>query len=263
MTGNTLCAVSYQQQHAQVSWRGVNMVAGPEFDDFLQKEVASRLHDDEGAGEFEACLRGLAVTGFAQNSLDAVLAASVSEARDWAIGEALAETFLSQQHGIVWPWNMARDKRTASASLPGADLVGFDVNGERVRLALGEVKTSRDADTPPNVMNGRSGMAHQLDNLAVNLALVAQLLRWLMPRCQGVNATHFRSAVALLLESGNKAISLFGVLVRDTPSNELDLKSRGRTLGGRLQAPTTCHLIAIYLPCTIADLPSHVSGGAS
>lgn len=264
MTDRTLMTITYDVQNKQVSWCGVGMTDGDTFESLMTNDVASRLHDEEGAKEFEAHLRGLASTGFARESLSAIFAAEVPEARDWAVGEAMAEAYLGREHAIVWPWNMERDKRTPKASLPGADLVGFEVNGEAVRLALGEVKTSSDKNAPPNVMNGRSGMTHQLDNLANNMALINQLLKWLLPRCKNTeHEASFNAAIKLYLDSGNRAIALFGVLVRDTRPNELDLKARGQSLADTLQAPTTCQLIAIYLPCAIEELPTRVSGGGS
>ena len=254
----------YQGQAQQVSWRGVKMEDDDGFNTFMSDDVPARLHDEEGRAGFEAHLRGLANTGFARDSLDAVLAAEVPEERDWAVGEAIAEAYLSREHEITWPWNMERDKRNPKASLPGADLVGFRIEGKTARLALGEVKSSADIKTPPGVMNGRSGMMHQIDSLANNLSLIYQLLRWLLFRCKGTeHEVSFNAAVSLFFDSGNKAITLFGVLIRDTQPNELDLKARGRSLAATLQDPTACHLVAIYLPCTVAALPSRVSGGGS
>lgn len=164
----------YQGHDHQVAWDGVGMVAGEAFDTFMTNDVASRLHDDEGASVFETHLRGLANTGFARDNLNEILAAAIPEERDWAVGEAMAEAYLAREHQITWPWNMERDKRTPKASLPGADLVGFVTVGAVVRLVLGEVKASTDPSTPPNVMHGRSGMGHQIDHLATNLALINQ-----------------------------------------------------------------------------------------
>lgn len=229
----------------------------------MVNEVAARLHDDLGKADFTSHLNSLASTGFAQNSLRAILDAEHPEERDWAVGEAVAEAWLEREHGVVWPWNMERDKRTPKASLPGADLVGFVTRGSETRLALGEVKCSSDVNTPPNVMIGRSGMAHQLENLATDVGLLHTLIRWLQPRCRGNSAElHFNSAISLLLQSGNTAITLFGVLVRDTNPNELDLRSRGQHLGGVVKTPTGCHLFALYLPCSVASLPDHVKGDA-
>ena len=216
------------------------MVGGDGFDVFITTDVASRLHDREGTNEFEAHLRSLVNTGFAQDSLNEILTAKIPEERDWAIGEAMAEAYLGREHDITWPWNMERDKRTPKASLPGADLVGFEVNGDNIRLALGEVKSSSEDRYPPQLMSGRSGhMGHQIDDLATNLGSIYQRLMWLWVRCKNtVHEESFNTAIAVYFDSGNRAVALFGVLVRDTQPNELDLKARGQTLARTLHDPT-------------------------
>lgn len=255
----TIC---YTERNQQVSWQGISLAEGDGFKSFMAGDVTSRLHDEEGANEFEAHLRSLASTGFANNSLNEILAAEIPEERDWAVGEAMAEAYLARQHKVIWPWNMERDKRNPKASLPGADLIGFEVHGTDVRLVLGEVKTSSDLKIPPGVMSGRSGLRHQIDDLASNLRLINKLLKWLLPRCKGTQYTaSFDAAIALLLQSGNKAVALFGVLIRDTEPNQLDLQARGHSLASTLHNPTTCRLIALYLPCSIADLPARISRG--
>lgn len=254
---------AYSNSHDATSWNGVQFEDGTEFASFIANEVTPRLHDEAGRADFTAHLSGLASTGFAQDSLRAILEAEHPEERDWAVGEALAEAWLSHEHGVVWPWNMERDKRTPQASLPGADLVGFVTHGGETRLALGEVKCSSDSNTPPNVMTGRHGMARQLENLATDIGLLHTLIRWLQPRCVGNSSElHFNAAIGLLLQSGNKAMSLFGVLVRDTQPDERDLCKRGQHLGGIVKAPAGCRLLALYLPCSIASLPARVQGGA-
>ena len=261
MMDPAFATISYEQQDRQVAWRGLSMKEGDSFNAFMTNDVASRLHDEEGRSDFEAHLRSLANTGFARDNLTDILAADIPEERDWAVGEAVAEAYLGREHTVTWPWSTERDKRHPKASLPGADLVGFKIDGDDVCLALGEVKTSTDVQTPPSVMSGRTGMTHQIDNLATNLSLVRQLLYWLFFRCKGTeHETSFNRAVCLFYESGNTAIALFGVLIRDTQPNELDLQSRGHTLSGILRPPTTCKLIAIYLPCTFADLSPLVTG---
>lgn len=254
----------YSDYQSATHWSGMSFSDTKDFQVFLANEVAPRLHDASGKADFTAHLSSLASTGFAQNSLQAILAAEQPEERDWAVGEALAEAWLAREHGVIWPWNMERDKRTPKASLPGADLVGFVTQGSETRLALGEVKSSSDSHAPPNVMRGRHGMAGQLENLATDLGLLHSLIRWLQPRCRGNNAEpHFNAAIAVLLRSGNKALALFGVLVRDTRSDERDLRSRGQHLGGIVQPPTTCRLMALYLPFPISSLPERVAAGGA
>jgi len=262
MSSSTFESLNFETSDRQVSWRGVSLIDCGDFDSFMTKDVSSRLYDSEEASQFKTTLRSLATTGFAEKSLEEILAAESLEERDWAVGEALAEAYLADRHNVTWPWNTERDKRTPKASLPGADLIGFEIDGQNVRLALGEVKTSGEIETPPGVMNGRSGMKHQIDSLATDLSLILQLLKWLQSRCKGSeHETSFKVAVKLFLESGNKAIALFGVLIRDTSPNELDLKARGQAMARTMNAPTTCQLLALYLPLSIASLPKKVLGG--
>ncbi|WP_430450832.1 hypothetical protein [Rhodopirellula europaea] len=260
LINGTFC---FDETRGQTSWQGFSCDDDSSLVDFLVGPVSERLHDSTAAVDFEEDLRALATTQFASDNLELVLQASVPEERDWAIGESLAEAFLEYEHSVSWPWNHERDKRNPFASLPGADLVGFVVDGGVTRLALGEVKASTDTNNPPGVMNGRSGMRHQLEQLATNLETLCQLLKWLHPRCKGTgNEQPFKDAVRLLIDSGNQAISLYGVLIRDTPPTSLDLEARGDALAKTIAHPTSCRLIAIYLPFSITELPSRVRGAA-
>ncbi len=246
----------------QVTWTGIQIREGEAFAQFLTKEVAARVQDAAGVSDFEAHLRGIASTGFQTGSLQALLEAAPYEERAWAVGEALAEAHLTREHGVEWPWNTERDKRTPLASLPGADLVGLVADDDGFLLVLGEVKCSSESKNPPQVMTGRSGMTNQLENLANDLGLLSTLLRWLFPRCKGTpHESSFSDAVLRLLDSGNKAIVLFGVLIRDTSPNIQDLEKRGYALARRVHAPTFCRLKAIYLPCAIEDLSVRIKGG--
>jgi len=253
----------YTGQEQQVSWDGVSLKDCEEFNTFMKKDVASRLYDQEGNDGFESHLRGMASTGFAKESLNRILSAEILEERDWAVAEALAEAWLNKEYNVIWPWNMERDKRNPKASLPGADLIGFIQINEETRFVFGEVKSSSEEKYPPQVMSNRHGhMGHQIDNLATNLSSILQLLKWLLPRCKGTQQESlYNSSIILYLTSGNKAVSLFGILVRDTEVNDLDLKKRGQALGAVIQSPTTCQLVALYVPCKIKELPTRVKGG--
>jgi hypothetical protein len=255
---------AYQSGQDCVSWQGLCAEEGNAFDAFLQGPVAARLHDAAGHDALTEHLRGLSLTGMGQDALKEVLAAEVPETRDWAAGEALAEAVLEAQHDVVLPWNTERDKRNPFASLPGADIVGFQRDGESHRLALGEVKCSSEVRSPPQVMSGRSGMTHQLDTLASNLATLFQLLKWLLPRVKGTEyETAFNNACTRYFDREKRDLVLFGVLIRDQAVRETDLQARGRSLAGRLQAPSCCHLLALYLPWSVAQLPARVERGGA
>lgn len=259
-------SVKYKGTVGIVCWHGLLFENNENYSNFIQQDVAARLYDEEAKSDFETTLRSVASTGFEQENLNALLSAKeeVEESRGWAIGEALAEAWLTKKYNVIWPWNLERDKRTPKASLPGADLIGFitysNDSGDETRFLFGEVKTSSDKNTPPKVMNGKSGMIHQLEELAKNLSLIATALSWLHSRCK--NTSHenqFKSAAKLFISSGNKAIALFGILVRDTPPSEQDLKVRAKTLSNSVNNPTCCQLNALYLPHPISDLSSLVS----
>ncbi len=256
---------AYKSGHGCVSWQGDCAQDGQELNEFLQGTVAARLFDVAGHEALTEHLRGLSLTGMGQDTLKEVLAAEVTETRDWAVGEALAEVVLEAQHDVVLPWNTERDKRNPFASLPGADIVGFQRDGESHRLALGEVKCSSEAKWPPQVMSGRSGgLAHQLDTLAHNLSTICQLLQWLLPRVK--NTEHeiaFNAACTRYFNSERRDLALFGILVRDQEAREADLQARGKSLADRLQNPTCCRLIALYLPWPITRLPEVIGGGVA
>jgi len=262
MTDASSTSIVFEGHKKQVSWYGICFSDEEIFEHLMIEDVTSRIHDEEFTKEYEKHLRSLALTGFGRKNLEKLLSSEVLEERDWAIGEAIAEVYIKKNYDVIWPWNSERDKKTPLASLPGADLVGFEIEGDTVRIVLGEVKTSSDVKTPPGIMSGRSGMIHQLDRLSSDLGIVLQLLFWLWPRCKGdAQFEHLHdSALTLYLNSGNKAVALFGVLIRDTEPNDLDLKNRGHALARILQDPTTCRLVAIYLPCQIESLPDHIGG---
>ena len=254
--------VVYENQDRQVFWCGMKMTDGDGFNAFMTEKVASRLYDEEEQAEFETHLRGLSNTNFARENLDVFLAADTEESKDgWVVGEAIAEAFLTQEHNVVWPWNMNRDKRNPRASLAGADLVGFKVDGPKVQFAFGEVKTSQDSNSPPGLMKGPKGMPDQLTNLAEDSSLIWGLIRWLFSRCRTQpHKEFFRSAMKLFVDSGCKITSLYGVLVRDTSPIEKDLRRGGQKLAEVVNPPAICHLFAIYIPCTVTDLPYRVTG---
>lgn len=257
--------VVYQSSHGCASWQGERAATGDSLDIFLRGPVAERLNDTQGGAELRSHLRGLSLTGMGQDALDEILAADVPEERDWAAGEALAEAILEEHYNVVLPWNTERDKRNPFASLPGADIIGFQRDGDSHRLALGEVKCSSEEKSPPQVMSGRSrGIGHQLDTLASNLGTICQLLKWLLPRVKGTaHEGSFNTSCERYFNSRRRDVALFGILIRDKEAKVTDLEARGIELGNCLQIPSRCHLLAIYLPWPISQLPSAVQQGGA
>lgn len=238
-----------------VLWEGYEVLSADEFEAFLQGPVRDRATDADVQNNLESELQALATTSVATSFLTQFLTA-VPEETSWGIGEALAETILAHDtaRNVVWPWNEARDRRTPQASLPGADLVGFCVDSSGTRLLFGEVKTSADTGAPPQVMYGKSGMTWQLEATATRLDIQRALLQWLRYRCTTPELKAlFMQAASRYFASAGKDILIVGVLLRDTLSDEKDLKNRAVHLSSTLLAPACAELMAWYAPLPIAD----------
>lgn len=254
-TATLASTIRYSDKAGSVSWEGRHVADVKRFGSFLRDVVRPRIVDGESS--FEPDVLGLATTGMATEFVARLLTA-VPEPEGWEVGEALAECVLQADSGreVYWPWNTVRDRRTPRASLPGADLVGFCRGTDGILLLFGEVKTSSDVKTPPNVMNGGSGMAWQLAENANRLDVQLALLKWLHARCQSEPSSGlYKEAVGRYLCSQGKELLLIGVLIRDTVPSELDLESRGRALSKKLRTPTCVYLMAWYLPVPVAEWP--------
>ncbi len=253
-------SVCYSGAEGSVTWEGRVVEDRSQFNRYLLDVVS--LHVADSDSSFASTLLGLTTTDMETEFIDRLLNA-VPEPKNWEIGEALAECLLRDDvdREIRWPWNMVRDRRTPRASLPGADLVGFQCEGDAVLLLFGEVKTSTDKNAPPGVMKGGSGMAWQLARSATQLDVQYSLLQWLYARCTtDMYRQLYKKAVARYLSSGGTDLLLMGVLIRDTVPNELDLKARGEVLAAALPVPTRIELVAWYLPVQIAKWPEVLQG---
>lgn len=251
----------YADGHSHVHWRGIRIQGGEHFDAYLLGPVHDRLVDRELLDQLEAELAALATTQMATEAVAALLR-SQTVPQPWEVGEAIAECLLEERLGAVWPWNPQRDKRVPRASLPGADLVGFLPRGGELLVLLGEVKTSHDQDCPPGVMTGRSGMTHQIDTLASNLEVHFTLLKWLRARCTTAPyQDHYRRAARAYIQSSGRRLAIFGILIRDTSPNALDLSGRGAALAASTSPLTQIELIALYCPRHIEEWPRLLSTG--
>ena len=243
---------------AELHWKGRRFTDPHEFDLFLRGPVRARVSDEAFEDAFAAELTALASTQMATATLQEILQAPMT-LLSWEIGEALAECLLESEHGVIWPWNENRDKKTPKASLPGADLVGFLGNGDKTLFLFGEVKTSSDVSAPPGVMSGRSGLAHQIDDLNSHKQIHGQLMRWLYARCKNTeHEAQFRAASTNYFQSGGNDFEVVGILLRDTQPHLNDLRSRAEKLASA--APMNkVRLDAWYTPRAIKDWVSVLS----
>jgi hypothetical protein len=233
----------------QVNYKGRRVVDSALFKSYLSSKVLSRLSDIETTSNIETDLRALASTGMATQTLNKILSSQEHAREPWEIGEALAECILEDELGILWPWNVERDKRTPKASLPGADLVGIYNKPCGSIFLFGEVKTSHDSNSPPNVLYGRTGMIHQLDKLCSDITIHFCLIKWLYNHCKNTEIWQFyQQCVKSYLESNGKNFALFGFLMRDTEPNDLDIKNRAESFVNKITSPMSLEFQVWYLP---------------
>ncbi len=213
----------------------------------MDGQVAAVLFDDEGKANIGQILAGLAETKFAQDGLRRVLE-DRDKIEDWRVGEAIAETYLTDHRSCSFPWPDGRDERKSGSSLPGADLVGFGVDDDGDCLAFGEVKTSSDGSHPPGAMYGRTGLKRQLEELRDSEAVRDDLLKYLGHRVGSAPwRARFERAGSRYLQNKSD-VQLYDFLVRDVEPDRDDLRMRVTGLATGCPEGTSIELVALYLP---------------
>jgi hypothetical protein len=233
-------------------------VSATDLDASLSGSIATVVFDDAGHDEIANLLGSVADTDFAQENLEELLN-NEHEPEDWRVGEALAECYLVENRNCHFPWPDGRDERKRGSSLPGADLVGFQRDGQIERFAFGEVKTSAENSYPPGAAYGRHGLKQQLEDLRDRRTIRDDLVKYLGHRAsQSTWRERYQSAAGVYLRDPSE-VRIFGVLVRDVAPHQDDLRARVAALGRNCPPATVIELLGIYLPQgRIATLGTHV-----
>lgn len=188
------------------------------------------------------------------------------DVQDFRIGEAIAEVVLGEHFSCRFYWNELRDARNPKGNKTGADLVGFIEIDNKVLFLFGEVKTSSQKKSPPQVMTNPTGIEEQLKDLYTKqqkrLILISYLQNKLQLQNNGSNfQTNFYNAVGYYYKSGSEPnYLLYGVLVRDTYSNENDLKPSYNKLKNEVLNSAGLKLLAIYLPISKNEWLNIING---
>lgn len=188
-------------------------------------------------------------TGFSKDKIAQKLEINFRRPETWRVGEGIAECYLSTHRNCVFPWSDNKDERRVGSSLPGPDLVGFKVEeSDVVYFAFGEVKTSCEHKSPPQVVKGRLGLQAQIEDIRDNEETKVTLVRYLAHRFKGQDWEHlFKKAFQNFLQC-SKNIRIFGFLVRDTQPNTKDIETCVTNLA-KVQYPgTIIELLVLYLP---------------
>jgi len=218
----------------------------------LDGRVAAVVFDDEGNADIGNIFARLPETGFAQDGLNRLLG-DPDQLKDWRVGEAIAETYLSDHRSCHFPWPYEWDQKKRGSSLPGADLVGFALDDGGYCFAFGEVKTSSEQNYPPSIMHGRTGLKRQLEDLRDDVPVRDDLVKYLGHRALSA-PWHLRFETAAVRYLQNSFdIHLFGFLVRDVEPHQDDLEVRVEALKTACPDGMRIELLALYLPQKILD----------
>ncbi len=258
-TSNIITFAFMKQEYQHIEKERIREYKGvsysiEEIKEVFPKQVKEKLLDEEGTSEL---VNDLKTTGFDDTLLVDILKLDdiITEHKSWRIGEAFAEYYIETNLSARFYYNELRNARNVFGNKTGADLLGFiELEGKTVFL-FGEVKTSSEDKTPPNVLQGRHGMIDQLKDLATNTNITRQLVRNFGFKI--INLQEDNPFRIDYIEAFNNYTSdefhLIGVLVRDTEPNEKDLKSRYKNLSKTVSKGIGLNLTALYIPIKIED----------
>jgi hypothetical protein len=240
----------YNVDHLRVVARGRSHTAAQR-DAALDADVRSLVQDATGAKKAAALTSTLNLTGFQTDNLTAVLNGG-SPPKAWEVGEAYGEAYLGMHKHCHFPWSDRWDERKDKSSLPGSDLVGLQETGTpkspSFRFAFGEVKTSTEKNYPPGVMYGNEGLKKQMEDLRDQPEIRNTLVRYLTMRAQGADwESKFKVALVRFLAESTD-IAIFGILIRDVPPDERDLRARSKNIALKHPAKMHIELLGLYLP---------------
>ncbi len=252
----------YNADSAPVLARGYQYIQGDL--ESARPEIDRVLGDQAGRDILADLYNGLQLTGFGTEMVIEALQATPEEehSRGWREGEALAEAWLTSHEACEFPWSLNRDLRHHRASLPGAELIGFSgVTVEESSFAFGEVKTSKETQNPPQVVNrGSTCLVNQLIRLRDDAQIKTTIVNYLGYRAAtGVSwATKFHVAATRYFNSGMTNVKIFGVLVRDVRPVSEDLAEAARSLCSGCPPLSNIKLVGLYLPLGgIPEGPQH------
>jgi hypothetical protein len=230
------------------AFEGVSF-SNTEIENIFQNSVKEKLLDTEGTNELVGNLK---TTGFDDTYLLDIFKLDdiITEHNDWRIGEALAEYYIETNTTAKFYINELRDARNIFGNKTGADLLGFIVIAGEIIFLFGEVKTSPQPKSPPDLLFGRHGMIDQLKELSNNKAIQRQLIRNFGFKVLNLEDTDpFRiDYIQALKNFEYEKFHLFGVLVRDTIPTPKDIQARFKNLSTNIKKETNLKLIALYVP---------------
>jgi len=228
-----------------------------EYKELLKNEVKDKLLDTPQRNEMISNLKALkSETGFEVSErllLDIqYLQNPKVDVQDFRIGEAFAEICLEKHFNCHFYWNELRDARNPKGNKTGADLVGFIEIGNEILFLFGEVKTSSEQKSPPQVMTNPTGIENQLRDLYRDQNKRFNLILYIQSKIGVSNNINFQNdfneAIKNYYRQNEGKYMLYGILVRDTTDvNENDVKVSYNKLKNEMLDHIGLRLLAIYV----------------
>lgn len=253
-----IMSIVYETKNTNSRYEGVrfNMYHTKKY---LKTKVSKKYYDEEGTQKL-IDFTSIQETGFSTTDLEKIFSVKPVP-KNWKIGECLAECYLEDDNQIRIPYESSRDAKNPNGNLHGADIVGFSELEGKTVFVFGEVKTSSDPNAPPSVMNGKSGMNCQLENIMNDDDTKELLIRWLCFKVMDKDDSFqkdFKNAFVTYYNSKKKKLKLVGILIRDVEPSRNDLKSRYEKFTQKLNSEMFLNLTAIYIPIPIKNLKNYI-----
>ncbi|MCA1920373.1 MAG: hypothetical protein LDL38_13295 [Flavobacterium piscis] len=239
-----------------------------EYKELLKNEVKNKLLDTSQIKEMLSIFNALkSETGFETSEtllmdIQALENQNV-DVQNFRIGEALVEVCLEKNFNCRFYWNELRDARNPKGNKTGADLVGFIEIKNEILFLFGEVKTSSERKSPPQVMTNPTGIENQLSDLYryQNKRLI--LISYIQNKISLSNnffKKDFDNAIRSYYQSNGSKYLLYGVLVRDTGVNKDDIKKSYDKLKEQILDQIGLRLLAIYVSIPIDSWLKIING---
>lgn len=243
----------YKNEKGKLRVHGRHTSSTHECRRYLQHRVRQRLRESSPLAQLseslEESISALETTGFG-TSLIKEVASEAPNPHDWQIGEVLAQVLLEDTENTRFPWPPTWDNRSTTASLPGADLVGFIGADGDERFAFGETKTSDAEDVLNSVIYGSDGLRDQLDRLMRISERRVSLVAWLLVRSSGRPWKAAFDRAKTRFAKNPRDIVIIGVLLRCRDYDQSHLELVRKHLES-LMTTESVLLVGYYLPIEI------------
>lgn len=232
---------------------GATIAQGLHYDDdevqeLIEGPVKDILEDSRGKKDLQSLIGSVASTEFEHIGLEKMLQ-DETKPDNWKVGEAIAEVFVAETGQNNYPWPTGRDLKNPNASPAGCDLTGFQIDNDPTnpyRFSFGEVKTSEQDKSPPDVMRS---LNKQLLGLRDDRKIKDALCRYLGHHSTGTPwRPMFLSAAKRYLSSDCQDVAIYGVLLRDLAPQGSDISGCASTMSDSCPAQTDIEVYALYLP---------------